>query len=313
MKRSTIIWISVSVLLLVIVGICIWGAKRKGPVDKWANAPGTSGFINLDEVQKAAIEKPKTEDFEKRVNEIFEGDNLILLDIQGRQTGFVITGVEDLNKNGQPDVSSMSANDPNSYMSGAAAKDEVVFQLTVKGRPPNNATLVGGGVNRDFRSTFNYPMPVYDRAAAGTYYKRYGYYPYPYYYFGFYGPRYRYYTPYSRYNSLTVYRRGYRTGPLYRTQVGRNATYMRGYGSRYPSSASTFSNPSAARRSYVSRTASSPGFRSRVSSSPNMRARSGTSSSGASSSRSSGFRSGLSSTARSSYSSSRSSSGFRIF
>jgi len=305
MKRSTVIWISVVVLLLVIVGICIWGATRKGPVDKWANSPGTSGFINLDEVQKAAIEKPKTEDFEKRVNEIFEGDNMILLDIQGRQSGFVITGVEDLNKNGRPDVSSVSG--------GGYSSDEVVFQLTVKGRPPNNATLIGGGVNRDFRSTFNYPMPVYDKAAAGVYYKRYGYYPYPYYYFGYYGPRYRYYTPYRRYNSLVVYRRGYRTGPLYRTQIGRNVTYMNGYGRRYPGSASTFRSPSSVRRSYVSRTASSPGFRSRVSSSPNMRARSGMSSSGTSSTRSSGFRSGLSSTARSSYSSSRSSSGFRVF
>lgn len=307
MKRSTIIWVFVIVFLLLIVGICIWGAANKNnAIDKWANSPGTSGFINLDEVQKAAIEKPKTEDFEKRVNEIFEGDNMILLDIQGRQTGFVITGVEDLNNNGRPEVST-------SMSGGGYSTDEVVFQLTVKGQPPNNATLVGGGVNRDFRATFNYPMPTYDRAAAGAYYTRNGYYPYPYYYFGYYGPRYRYYTPYRRYNTLMVYRRGYRSRSIYRAQVGRNATYMSGYGRRYPGSASAFRNPSAVRRGYVSRTASSPGFRSRVSSSPNMRARSGTSSSGSSSSRSSGFKSGLGSTARSSYSSSRSSSGFRIF
>ena len=317
--KSTLITIAVVTCILLIITLCIYGmvkkAQRGRVVDKWAESPGTSGFINLDEVQKASLENQKTEDFEKRVNEIFEGDNLILLDVLGKQNGFVLTGVEDLNGNEQPDAA-------------PGAGDEVVFQLTVSGSGVNNATLVGAGVNRDFTKRYNYPMPNIDRNYAQSYYRQHGYYPYYYSYYGY--PRYRYYTPRRRYVYLRTYRTTYRRSPGYRTQIGRNNTYMTGYRTRYPNSSSTFSKPSTTRANYVRNTSSSPGFKSRVSNSSTMKAKSSMpGSTSRTSSSSSGFRSGLSSSrssssrssfgssrsssSRSSFGSSRSSSGFGIF
>ncbi|SVC64462.1 uncharacterized protein METZ01_LOCUS317316, partial [marine metagenome] len=296
------IWVGVFSAFVLIVSLCIWGVVKastaKSSVDKWAESPGTSGFINLDEVQKSCLDSnnSKTENFEKRINEIFEGDNLILLDVQGRERGFLLSAIEDLNKNEKPDLVGTSG-------------DEVVFQLEVLGSGPNNAKLTGKGVNSDFKSTFTYPMPNIDRASADNYYRTNGYYPYYYSYYGYRG--YRYYTPRRRYRTMMVYRRGYRSSSRYRTQIISNGRYYGNYRTRYPSSSRTFSRPSASRKSYVSRTASSPGFKSRLSSSPTAKARSslaksGKISSSSKSKSSGGFKSGLSSTARSS--SSRSSS-----
>ena len=317
--KTTLITVAVITCILLIFTLCIYGmmkrSQRGQAANKWAESPGTSGFINLDEIQKASLENQKTEDFEKRVNEIFEGDNLVLLDVQGKQNGFVLTGVEDLNGNEQPDAA-------------PGAGDEVVFQMTVSGSGPKNATLVGAGVNRDFTSRYTYPMPNIDRNYAQNYYRQHGYYPYYSHYY--YYPGYRYYTPRRRYGYLRTYRTTYRTSPRYRTQIGRNNTYMSGYRTRYPNSSKTFSKPSSTRANYVKKTSSSPGFKSRVSSSSTMKARSGMSSSGSrTSSSSGGFRSGLSSSRSSSsrssgfgssrssssrsYGSSRSSSGFGIF
>ena len=321
MKKTTLMWIGgigVFGMFILIISLCIWGIVKsknaKNNVDKWAESPGTSGFINLDEVQKASLENTKTEDFEKRINEIFEGDNLILLDVQGRERGFLLSAIEDLNKNEKPDLVGTSG-------------DEVVFQLEVLGSGSNNAKLTGKGVNGDFKSTFTYPMPNIDRASADNYYRTNGYYPYYYSYYGYRG--YRYYTPRRRYRTMMVYRRGYRSSSRYRTQIISNGRYYGNYRTRYPNSSRTFSRPSASRKSYVSRTASSPGFKSRLSNSPTAKARSslaksGKISSSSKSKSSGGFKSGLSSTARSSSSrssrssssfrsSSRSSSGFRIF
>jgi len=315
-QKQKWIWVGVFSAFVLIVSLCIWGIAKastaKSSVDKWAESPGTSGFINLDEVQKASLENTKTEDFEKRINEIFEGDNLILLDVQGRERGFLLSAIEDLNKNEKPDLMGTSG-------------DEVVFQLEVLGSGPNNAKLTGKGVNSDFKSSFTYPMPKIDRAYADNYYRSNGYYPYYYSYYGYRG--YRYYTPRRRYGTMMVYRRGYRNGPGYRTQIISNGRYYGNYRTKHGSSG--FGRPSATRKSYVSRTASSPGFKSRLSSSPTAKARSslaksGKISSSSKSKSSGGFKSGLSSTARSSSSrssrssssfrsSSRSSSGFRVF
>ncbi len=313
---------AVMVCVVLILALCIYGVikakkrakQRAQAADKWTNSPGTSGFINLDEIQKASLENQKTEDFEKRVNEIFEGDNIILLDVQGQQNGFIITAVEDLNDNAQLDVV------PNAQNSSGTG-DEVVFQLTVRGSGANNAILQGKGVNKDFKSTFNYPMPNIDRNNAQTHYRQYGYYPYYSYYY--YYPGYRYYTPRRRYGILDNHVSSYRTSPSYRNQVEKNNTYMAGYSSRYPGSSSTFGKPSLTRANYINKTASSPGFQSKLSNSSTMKTRNSLPSSRNATS-SSGFKSGLASRSTSSSSSSRSSrsssfrssrssSGFSIF
>ena len=55
-------------------------ACSSGPTyDQWAATDGAAGRINLDEVQAAFKKAKSTTDFERRVNEIYEGDGMVLI------------------------------------------------------------------------------------------------------------------------------------------------------------------------------------------------------------------------------------------
>ena len=80
------------------------GPSSSGPsYSQWAATDGAAGRINLDDVQQAFIESSSATEFENRVNEIYEGDGLIL--IRARQDGDRLTleGWEDLDANNQID------------------------------------------------------------------------------------------------------------------------------------------------------------------------------------------------------------------
>jgi hypothetical protein len=98
---------------------------------QWANSPGTNGFMNLDAVKKAFQKNSNVEDFEKRVNEIFEGDNLIIFSSDETSRGFIYTAKEDLD--GDKTIS---------------PPDETLFVLSVLG---GTATLQGAGVNEYYK------------------------------------------------------------------------------------------------------------------------------------------------------------------
>ncbi|MCI0879455.1 MAG: hypothetical protein J4N78_11290, partial [Chloroflexi bacterium] len=53
--------------------------------DEWAATDGAAGIINLDDVQAAFKSSKSATEFEQRVNEIYEGDGLIL--IRSKQDG----------------------------------------------------------------------------------------------------------------------------------------------------------------------------------------------------------------------------------
>ncbi len=75
-------------------------ACSSGPTyDQWAATDGAAGRINLDEVQEAFKDSKSPTEFEKRVNEIYEGDGIIF--IRSSQDGerLVLEGWEDLNNN----------------------------------------------------------------------------------------------------------------------------------------------------------------------------------------------------------------------
>ena len=76
------------------------GPSSSGPsYSQWAATDGAAGRINLDEVQVAFQESSSATEFESRVNEIYEGDGIIL--IRSRQDGDRLTleGWEDLDGN----------------------------------------------------------------------------------------------------------------------------------------------------------------------------------------------------------------------
>ena len=80
------------------------GPSSSGPsYSQWAATDGAAGRINLDDVQQAFVESSSATEFEDRVNEIYEGDGLIL--IRARQDGERLTleGWEDLDANNRID------------------------------------------------------------------------------------------------------------------------------------------------------------------------------------------------------------------
>ncbi len=73
------------------------GDSSSGPsYSQWAATDGAAGRINLDDVQQAFQESSSATEFESRVNQIYEGDGIIL--IRARQDGDRLTleGWEDL-------------------------------------------------------------------------------------------------------------------------------------------------------------------------------------------------------------------------
>ena len=57
-----------------VAAACSSGPTSSGPsYEDWATTDGAAGRINLEDVQTAFKESESVTDFEKRVNEIFEG------------------------------------------------------------------------------------------------------------------------------------------------------------------------------------------------------------------------------------------------
>ena len=55
-------------------------ACSSGPsYEDWAATDGAAGSINLDDVQAAFKDSKSATDFERRVNEIYEGDGLVII------------------------------------------------------------------------------------------------------------------------------------------------------------------------------------------------------------------------------------------
>ena len=62
-----------------IVGGPVLAACSSGPsFESWAATDGAAGRINLDAVQEAFKDSDSVTEFERRVNEIFEGDGIVL-------------------------------------------------------------------------------------------------------------------------------------------------------------------------------------------------------------------------------------------
>lgn len=256
-------WIAAGVASTAVLGGC--GDKA---VDKWENSPGTQGFINLNAVKTAFQKNPEVSEFEKRVNEIFEGDNLIVFEAKREgNKGFRYTALEDLNEDGKP-----------------SDGDDRVFELVVR---DGRATLKGFGVNQYFVDNWNY-SPAQDRKynSQPSYYMHRPMFGYWYWYGGWGG----YYTPRNRYNGMRSHRDTYRGSSAFASQVSANKQYESKMAKARPSTFKKAVNkPSSIRKKYVSNKKSSSGFSNSLKkSSSGFSKRSGSSSRGFSASRSSG-------------------------
>ena len=269
--------------------------RRERQMAEWENAEGSQGFINLHAVRDAFRKNESLVDFETRVNEIFEGDNLIVFQSKEISHGFELKGYEDLDKNKHE-----------------SSGDDLLFTLSVKGR---TAKLKGAGVNKYYEESWVYELPAGAEGRIQEVHYHSG--VSPLFWWWMLSPGWgSYYTPAAHYDSIYSHRSTYRNSAAYRSQVSRNSSFSSQMNSKYGSSfRNSMSSTSSTRQSYIRTKKSSPAFRDKVIASSKSKTGAAPRSQMRSSmtSRSSSF-SGSSSSSRSSgsYGSFRGSSGFGI-
>ena len=198
--------------------------------EEWAATDGAAGRINLDDVQEAFKNSKSATEFEKRVNEIYEGDGLVL--IRAKQDGETLTleGWEDLDGDNTIDDS----------------KDDQLFKI-VKGFN-NEYDMRGYHANSYYSSHFGAGDFLFTYLLISAMTPRFG---------GYY-----YSTPPTSGPEMRNQRTTYRNSSAYNSQVQRNASYNSRQssfaGSRYQQSRT---NVSSNRSSYQSAQRSSGAFR----------------------------------------------------
>ena len=198
--------------------------------EDWAATDGAAGRINLDDVQEAFKNSDSATEFERRVNEIYEGDGLVL--IRAKQDGEQLTleGWEDLNNDNTIDE----------------ADDDQLFSI-VRGTNGGH-DMRGYHANSYYYSHFGAGDFLFTYLLISAMTPRFG---------GYY-----YTTPPSQGPQMRSQRTTYRNSSAYGGQVQRNANYNTKQasfaGSRYQSSRG---NVSSNRSSYQSTQRTSGSFR----------------------------------------------------
>ena len=203
-------------------------ACSSGPsFDDWAATDGAAGRINLDDVQDAFKDSKSPTEFEKRVNEIYEGDGIIF--IRSSQDGetLVLEGWEDLNNNNAIDE----------------AQDDLLFSFVKD--TSDEYDLRGHGTNGYYNSHFGAGNFLFTYLIISS----------------LTGPRY-YRTSPARGTNMRQQRNGYRQSSRYGGQVSRNSRYTSKQqsfaGSRYQQASR---NVSSNRQTYQQTQRASGGFK----------------------------------------------------
>ena len=196
----------------------------------WAATDGAAGRINLDDVQQAFKNSQSATDFERRVNEIYEGDGLVL--IRARQDGQTLTleGWEDLDSDNTIDDT----------------RDDLLF--TIVQNTGGDYEMRGYHANSYYHSYWGPGDFLFTYLLISAITPRFG---------GYY-----YTTPPTRGTEIRNQRTTYRNSSAYNSQVNRNASYQQRQasfaGSRYQQSRS---NVSSNRSSYQSTQRTSGAFK----------------------------------------------------
>ena len=221
---------------MVVAGPVIAGCVPGSGVsaDKWAATEGAIGRINMEEVEEAFKKSRTVEQFEKRLNEIYEGDGIVLVRAKDEDGKRVIEGYEDLNKD--DDI--------------VPEQDDLLFTITNEN---DSNDLRGNGANRHYRSSFGggnflFTYLIFSSLSRGG--------------FG-------YYTPRSRGQQTRTQRASYRNSTAYAGgrsgggQVTRNSNY---YNQQRASNSNAYNSAgrqlSPARQSYIGNQKSSGAFKS---------------------------------------------------
>lgn len=196
--------------------------------ESWAATDGAAGRINLDDVQQAFKESKSATEFEKRVNEIYEGDGIILIRADQEGNRLTLEGWEDLNGNNEIED----------------ARDDLLFSIV---KNDDQHEMRGHNANGYYHSSFGAGSFLFGYMLATAFM------PGPYFYS----------TPISRGPAIRQGRANYRQSNRYGSQVAHNSRYttrQQGFaGSRYQDSSR---NLSSNRQSYQQTQRSSGAFRS---------------------------------------------------
>ena len=206
-------------------------ACESGPTyEQWASTDGAAGRINLDEVQEAFKQSDSATDFEERVNQIYEGDGIILIRVDQDGETLTLEGWEDLN----------------SSRAIEEASDDRLFAIVRNNQDEHE--MRGYGANGYYHSRFGVGDFLFTYMLLSA--------------FNPIGGRYYYSTPTTRYDSLSRNRAQYRNTGSYRTQVSRNTGYFDRQktfaGSQYDQASR---NVSRSRQTYLNSQRSTGSFR----------------------------------------------------
>ena len=219
---------------MVVAGPVLAGCSRGASADDWAATEGAIGRINMEEVEEAFKKSKTVEQFEKRLNEIYEGDGIVLIRAKDEEGKRVIEGYEDLNND--DDIN--------------PEQDDLLFTITNEN---GNNLLRGEGSNRHYRSSgfgggnFLFTYLIFSSLSRGGY---------------------GYYTPRSRVPQMESQRGSYRNSTAYAgsgrgSQVQKNSAYYNRQKASNPSGyASSGRQLSPARNSYIGTQKASGAFKS---------------------------------------------------
>jgi len=197
--------------------------SRQG--DQWAETSGQAGQINLEAVEEAMQKSKDVSEFEKRVNEIYQGDEVVLIEVKNAEGGEqLVSGYADLNDNGRIDYD----------------EDEKLFTFRrwySEGKP--NYEMRGYGVNSYYYHPYPTGMDLLTTWMFLSFLTRPAYTTVP-----------VYHTTIRDAGTLRSHRDYYRTTPSYRDQINTN----RGFQSRMSATHGTTyrtASPSASRQRWA--------------------------------------------------------------
>ena len=162
---------------------------------RWAATEGAAGRINLEDVQTAFRSTSSVIDFERMVNEIYEGDGIVLIRAEQNGESMSLEGWEDLNKSG------VIEND----------EDDVLFSI-VRAGALHQHEMRGYGANSYYHHPFGAGDFLFTYMMLGMAAS----------------PGGRYYHEISRtgYDNLTRQRATFRSSDAFKGQVSRNTAFF---------------------------------------------------------------------------------------
>ena len=192
--------------------------------DQWAETSGKAGQINMEAVEDAMKKSENVSEFEKRVNEIYQGEEMVLVEVKNQGREQLVSGYADLNNDSQID-----------------GEDEKLFTFRrwYEGEKPNYS-MRGYGVN----SYYYHPYPsgtsmlttylLWSALSRHT------------------SPTYIYHTTVRDAGVLRNHRTNYRTTPSYKNQVNANRSFQTRMSTKHGTSYRKAS-PTATRQRWATR------------------------------------------------------------